>query len=112
VRHANEDQAGLSCQLSLHSYYIACVNPAFGCPGHRRKLEHFAGLSHKTRRPASCVVPGSGHHDDALILDGAGPMMSQIQMIQFMKNVSMLGGALLIPQFGAGPFSLDARPSR
>jgi hypothetical protein len=39
-------------------------------------------------------------------------MMSQIQMIQFMKNVSMLGGALLIPQFGAGPFSLDARPSR
>jgi uncharacterized membrane protein YphA (DoxX/SURF4 family) len=26
-----------------------------------------------------------------------------------MKNVSMLGGALLISQFGAGPFSLDAR---
>jgi putative oxidoreductase len=39
-------------------------------------------------------------------------MMSQIEMILFMKNVSMLGGALLIPQFGAGPFSLDARPSR
>jgi putative oxidoreductase len=30
----------------------------------------------------------------------------------FMKNVSMLGGALLISQFGAGPFSLDARRSR
>ena len=40
------------------------------------------------------------------------PMMSQIQMILFMKNVSMLGGALLISQFGAGPFSLDARRSR
>jgi len=39
------------------------------------------------------------------------PMMSQIQMILFMKNVSMLGGALLISQFGAGPFSLDARRS-
>jgi uncharacterized membrane protein YphA (DoxX/SURF4 family) len=26
-----------------------------------------------------------------------------------MKNVSMLGGALLISQCGAGPFSLDAR---
>jgi len=33
-------------------------------------------------------------------------------MILFMKNVSMLGGALLITQFGAGPFSQDARRSR
>ena len=40
------------------------------------------------------------------------PMMAQIQMILFLKNVSMLGGALLITQFGAGPFSLDARRSR
>jgi putative oxidoreductase len=42
----------------------------------------------------------------------ADPMMAQIQMILFMKNISMLGGALLISQFGAGPFSLDARRSR
>ena len=40
------------------------------------------------------------------------PMMAQIQMILFMKNVSMLGGALLISQLGAGPFSLDARRPR
>jgi putative oxidoreductase len=40
------------------------------------------------------------------------PMMAQIQMAMFMKNVSMLGAALLITQFGAGPFSLDARRSR
>ena len=40
------------------------------------------------------------------------PMMAQTQMILFMKNVSMLGGALLVSQFGAGPFSLDARRSR
>ena len=40
------------------------------------------------------------------------PMMAQLQMILFMKNVSMLGGALLISHFGAGPFSLDARGSR
>ena len=40
------------------------------------------------------------------------PMMWQLQMILFMKNVSMLGGALLISQFGAGPFSLDAPRSR
>jgi putative oxidoreductase len=37
------------------------------------------------------------------------PMMAQIQMILFMKNVSMLGGALLISQLGAGPLSLDTR---
>lgn len=40
------------------------------------------------------------------------PMMAQVQMIMFMKNVAMLGGALLITQFGAGPLSLDARRSR
>lgn len=40
------------------------------------------------------------------------PMMAQIQMIMFMKNISMLGGALLISQVGSGPFSLDARSSR
>jgi putative oxidoreductase len=40
------------------------------------------------------------------------PMMSQMQMIMFMKNLSILGGALLITQFGAGPLSLDARRSR
>lgn len=37
------------------------------------------------------------------------PMMHQMQMIHFMKNLSMLGGALLITQFGAGPWSLDNR---
>ncbi len=37
---------------------------------------------------------------------------SQMQMIMFMKNISMLGGALLITQFGAGPVSLDARRQR
>ena len=40
------------------------------------------------------------------------PMQAQTQMIMFMKNLSMLGGALLITQFGAGPLSLDARSSR
>jgi putative oxidoreductase len=37
------------------------------------------------------------------------PMMYQMQFVLFMKNVSMLGGALLITQLGAGPWSLDAR---
>lgn len=39
----------------------------------------------------------------------ADPMMQQMQMVLFMKNVAMLGGALLISQFGSGPWSLDSR---
>jgi putative oxidoreductase len=39
------------------------------------------------------------------------PTIAQMQMVMFMKNVSMLGGALLISQFGASRFSLDARRS-
>jgi putative oxidoreductase len=37
------------------------------------------------------------------------PMMQQMQMVMFMKNLTMLGGALLVSQFGSGPWSLDAR---
>jgi putative oxidoreductase len=37
------------------------------------------------------------------------PMMAQMQQAMFMKNLSMLGGALFISQVGAGPLSLDAR---
>lgn len=37
------------------------------------------------------------------------PMMQQMQMAMFMKNLAMLGGALLITQFGAGPWSFDHR---
>lgn len=39
----------------------------------------------------------------------ADPMVRQMQLIMFMKNLSMLGGALLVTQLGAGPWSLDAR---
>jgi putative oxidoreductase len=37
------------------------------------------------------------------------PMMFQMQFVNFMKNVSILGGALLISQMGSGPWSLDGR---
>jgi putative oxidoreductase len=36
-------------------------------------------------------------------------MTAQMQMAMFMKNVTMIGAALLISQFGPGPLSLDAR---
>ena len=36
------------------------------------------------------------------------PMMQQMQMVMFMKNLTMLGGALLISQFGSGPLSLGS----
>ena len=36
------------------------------------------------------------------------PMIEQMQLAMFMKNLAMLGGALLISQFGSGPWSLDS----
>ena len=35
------------------------------------------------------------------------PTMQQMQKINFMKNVSMIGAALLISYFGSGPYSLE-----
>lgn len=37
----------------------------------------------------------------------ADPQMQQMQMIHFMKNISMIGGALMITFYGAGPLSMD-----
>jgi putative oxidoreductase len=39
------------------------------------------------------------------------PMMRGMQLANFMKNLSMLGAALLISYFGTGPLSLDDRSS-
>lgn len=41
----------------------------------------------------------------------ADQAQAQIQQIMFMKNLSMLGGALLIFNFGSGPVSFDERRS-
>jgi putative oxidoreductase len=37
------------------------------------------------------------------------PMMKQMQMVMFMKNLGLIGGALMVYVFGAGPLSLDNR---
>jgi putative oxidoreductase len=37
------------------------------------------------------------------------PMLAQMHMAMFMKNVALTGGALLIVHFGAGPLSIDSR---
>jgi len=39
----------------------------------------------------------------------ADPQAAQMQMVNFLKNLSMIGAALTIGWFGAGPLSLDAR---
>lgn len=39
----------------------------------------------------------------------ADPQMQQMQYLNFMKNLGLLGGALLVLHHGAGPFSFDAR---
>jgi putative oxidoreductase len=40
------------------------------------------------------------------------PMMAQMQQIEFMKNLALLGTALFISQMGSGPLSLDNRNKR
>jgi len=40
------------------------------------------------------------------------PLTHQIERAMFLKNVTMLGGALVIGYFGAGPLSLDALLNR
>ena len=40
------------------------------------------------------------------------PVMRQMQMANFLKNLSMLGGALMITYFGSGPLSIDALTMR
>lgn len=37
------------------------------------------------------------------------PMARTMQQVMFMKNLSMLGAALLIAHFGSGPLSVDGR---
>ncbi len=37
----------------------------------------------------------------------ADPMMAMMQQVNFMKNIAMLGAALLIAHLGTGPLSLD-----
>jgi putative oxidoreductase len=41
--------------------------------------------------------------------NASNPMMAQLQMGMFIRNVSILGGVLIVSQFGPGPWSLDAR---
>jgi putative oxidoreductase len=36
------------------------------------------------------------------------PQMHEVHEVNFLKNLSMLGAAFLITQFGAGPWSLDS----
>ncbi len=42
----------------------------------------------------------------------ADPVQAQVQQINFMKNLSMLGAALMITHMGSGPLSLDSRKRR
>jgi len=50
-----------------------------------------------------CIVSALLFHAD---------FSDQSQMINFMKNISIAGGFLVIVAFGAGPLSLDNRQAR
>ena len=40
------------------------------------------------------------------------PMAAMMQQSMFMKNIAIMGAALLITRFGAGPLSLDERSAK
>ncbi len=40
------------------------------------------------------------------------PMQAQMQMVGFLKNLSMLGGALMFYYFGTGPLSLEKQTEK
>jgi putative oxidoreductase len=40
------------------------------------------------------------------------PEARMMQQSMFMKNISMLGGALMLTYFGAGPLSMDGLPNK
>jgi putative oxidoreductase len=40
------------------------------------------------------------------------PQVARLQQVNFLKNLSMFGGALLLLYFGGGPFSADLRMRR
>lgn len=37
------------------------------------------------------------------------PMMKQMNVVMFLKNLSLIGGAVLLSYFGAGELSIDAK---
>ena len=39
--------------------------------------------------------------------DAQDPMIAVIEQIMFFKNISMLGGAIILTYFGSGPMSID-----
>ena len=39
----------------------------------------------------------------------AAPEQAQNQMIHFMKNISIMGGLLLVVVYGSGPISVDGK---
>lgn len=99
-------------------------------PGVRPDAEHDAGVLcealRRVRTTTLLQVPWTRDQnkperaevarDQGRVGEGAGTdrdvegLLNQVmQQVQFMKNVGLLGGALLISQIGAGPVSLDAR---
>ena len=55
-----------------------------------------------------CIFTGFAFHLTAANA-ATDPMMNQIQMIMFMKNLAIAGGFLLLGVTGAGALSVDAK---
>ena len=99
LAYAQQDGVPLARLLVPASGALALIGGALILLGYRAKLG--AWLLVLFLVPVTPVM-----HNFWAVKD---PMMAAMQMANFMKNLSMLGGAFLISQFGAGPWSLDAR---
>jgi hypothetical protein len=79
---------------------------------HRWWAKHPARLSRKTRRGPHHVVSSSHDLNDGQVLGYARPADRPAAYGAVHGNVALIGGALLISQFGAGPISVDAWRTR
>jgi hypothetical protein len=76
---------------------------------HARRFECIVGLPREIRTlvlvvflvPVTLII----HNISAV----SNPAAAKMQRMMFMKNLIMLGGALIIGYFGTGPLSLDSR---
>lgn len=97
--HAEENGVPMAAFLVPASGFLAMVSGLSILIGYKTKLGAFGILLFLI--PVTLMM-----HNFWTIED---PIQHMMQKIMFMKNVTMMGAALLIMHFGAGPMSIDNR---
>lgn len=98
IEYAAQEGAPFASALVPLSGVMALVGGLMVLLGYRAKIG--AWLLVAFLIPVTIVM-----HDFWAVEDAA---TAQLQQVMFLKNLALLGGALLIARYGAGPISLDA----